>query len=79
MGDFSSINCIGKYAARLGQSLSSSVETFETKDFSIIEDIKVKDAAKNTEYCFTDGIGKFLELNKVLRIKSANHKIKTSI
>ena len=58
MGDFSGINCIGKYAARLGQSLSSSVEAFKTNDFSIIEDIKVKDAANNTEYCFTDGIGK---------------------
>ena len=58
MGDFSGIDCIGKYAVRLGQSLSSSVETIQTDDFSIIEDIKVKDTSKNTEYCFTDGIGK---------------------
>lgn len=31
MGNFSDIKCIGKYAARLGQSLSSSIETFQTK------------------------------------------------
>jgi hypothetical protein len=38
MGNFSDIKCIGKYAARLGQSLSSSVETFQTNrfDFYII-------------------------------------------
>ena len=29
LGDFSKINNIGKYAARLGQSLSSSIETFQ--------------------------------------------------
>ncbi len=51
MGDFSSIKCIGKLAARLGQSLSTSVATFETINFDIIPDIKVG------EYNFTDGIG----------------------
>jgi hypothetical protein len=51
MGDFSSIKCIGKLAARLGQSLSTSIATFETTDFNIIPDIKVG------EYNFTDGIG----------------------
>ena len=58
MGDFSSIRCIGKYAARLGQSLSSSIETFETNDYRIIKDIEVHDTNKNIKYCFTDGIGK---------------------
>lgn len=52
MGDFNNIRCIGKYAARLGQSLSSSIETFESQRFSMIDDITVGD------YCFTDGIGK---------------------
>lgn len=61
MGDFKSIRCIGKYAARLGQSLSSSIETFETKKFSIIDDIKVGD------YCFTDGIGK-ISVDKAMEI-----------
>ena len=60
MGDFSEIKCVGKYAARLGQSLSCSVETFKTNNFSIIPDIKVKNIIKQTEYCFTDGIGKFI-------------------
>ena len=53
MGDFSTIKCIGKLAARLGQSLSTSIATFEVKtiDFEIIPDIKVGN------YNFTDGIG----------------------
>jgi len=34
MGNFEEIRCIGKYAARLGQSLSSSVATFQTNRFS---------------------------------------------
>ena len=54
MGDFSGIKCIGKYAARLGQSLSSSIETFETNNYSMIPDIDTKDQ----KYCFSDGIGK---------------------
>ncbi len=62
MGNFESITNIGKYAARLGQSLSSSIATFETEEFEIIPDLKtnVYDASsENTiEYCFTDGIGK---------------------
>ena len=59
MGDFKSIKCIGKYAARLGQSLSSSVETFSfnSKDFKEIDDVKVI-SISGVEYIFTDGIGK---------------------
>lgn len=54
MGDFSRIKIIGKYAARLGQSLSSSIETFSTSIATTIADVKSAD----NEYCFTDGIGK---------------------
>jgi len=54
MGSFNNIKCIGKYAARLGQSLSSSIETFETKQFTTIPDIMSNDS----KYCFSDGIGK---------------------
>lgn len=61
MGDFKGIRSIGKYAARLGQSLSSSIETFESRKFSIIEDITVQD------YCFTDGIGK-ISVEKAIEI-----------
>jgi RNA-dependent RNA polymerase len=54
MGDLSSIHNVGKYAARLGQSLSSSIETFQAEhsQFTIINDVLVG------EYNFTDGIGK---------------------
>ncbi|CAF0737858.1 unnamed protein product [Brachionus calyciflorus] len=61
MGNFKNIRCIGKYAARLGQSLSSSVETFFTENYCMIKDITVGD------YCFTDGIGK-ISLQKALEI-----------
>ena len=57
MGDFSDIKCIGKYAARLGQSLSSSIETFKSEDFTVIPDMNVRDPLTGVEYCFTDGIG----------------------
>ena len=59
MGDFSGIKCIGKYAARLGQSLSSSIETFtvDEKMFCLIKDIETFDR----KYCFSDGIGKISE------------------
>lgn len=53
MGDFSNIRCVGKYAARLGQSLSGSIETFTTEHFVLIDDVETPDG-----YCFTDGIGK---------------------
>ncbi len=54
MGDFRSIRNVGKYAARLGQTLSSSIETFQAdrSQFAIIPDVLVG------EYNFTDGIGK---------------------
>jgi hypothetical protein len=52
MGNFKDIRCVGKYAARLGQCLSASIEVFETNGFEIIPDIKAG------PYCFTDGIGK---------------------
>ena len=57
MGDFSEIRSISKYAARLGQSLSSSIETFKSEDFTVIPDMNVRDPLTGVEYCFTDGIG----------------------
>lgn len=60
MGDFKNIRCIGKYAARLGQSLSSSIECFETSFVNTIQDIEV--LHKENKYCFTDGIGKISKL-----------------
>ncbi|XP_058724418.1 RNA-dependent RNA polymerase 1 [Vicia villosa] len=61
MGDFSRIKNVAKYAARLGQSFGSSTETLSVSRYEIetIPDVKVK----NTEYVFSDGIGKIsLEL-----------------
>ncbi|CAN6478998.1 unnamed protein product [Victoria cruziana] len=54
MGNFSSIRNVAKYAARLGQSFSSSTETLKVPPFEVenIPDIK------RGEYVFSDGIGK---------------------
>ncbi|CAK8570444.1 unnamed protein product [Lathyrus sativus] len=56
MGDFSRIKNVAKYAARLGQSFGSSTETLSVSRYEIefIPDLKVKD----TDYVFSDGIGK---------------------
>ena len=51
MGNFRDIRCVGKYAARLGQSLSCSIETIQTNNFKTADDVK------RGGYCFTDGIG----------------------
>ena len=64
MGNFNQIRCIGKYAARLGQSLSCSIETIETKNFKIIKDIE------RDGYCFTDGIGQ-ISKNKAEEISKS--------
>ncbi|KAL3502016.1 hypothetical protein ACH5RR_036465 [Cinchona calisaya] len=57
MGDFSAIKNVAKYAARLGQSFSSSTETLNVGRYEIemIPDIQVRGAP---EYVFSDGIGK---------------------
>ncbi|CAI8605421.1 unnamed protein product [Vicia faba] len=63
MGDFSRIKNVAKYAARLGQSFGSSTETLSVSRYEIetIPDVTVE----NTEYVFSDGIGKIsLELAK---------------
>ncbi|KAG6509953.1 probable RNA-dependent RNA polymerase 1 [Zingiber officinale] len=54
MGDFRRIRNVAKYAARLGQSFSSSTETLsvESHEFQLIPDIE------QSGYVFSDGIGK---------------------
>lgn len=54
MGDFHEIRNVAKYAARLGQSFSSSTETL-TVDKHDVDDIP---DVRNTKYIFSDGIGK---------------------
>lgn len=58
MGNFRQIRNVAKYAARLGQSFSSSTETLSVhrNEIEIISDVKIERG--NTEYVFSDGIGK---------------------
>jgi len=58
MGDFHEIKNVAKYAARLGQSFSSSRETVSVgrHEIEIIADIELKRG--EIKYCFSDGIGK---------------------
>ncbi|XP_010489800.1 PREDICTED: RNA-dependent RNA polymerase 1-like [Camelina sativa] len=59
MGDFQSIRNVAKYAARLGQCFSSSVETEDvtTEEIELIPDVEIISSA-GTLYVFSDGIGK---------------------
>ncbi|KAK8567431.1 hypothetical protein V6N13_105398 [Hibiscus sabdariffa] len=58
MGDFSEIRNVAKYAARLGQSFSSSTETLSVAKDEInrIPDIEI--VKGGNKYVFSDGIGK---------------------
>ncbi|PIA63823.1 hypothetical protein AQUCO_00201271v1 [Aquilegia coerulea] len=58
MGDFHEIRNVAKYAARLGQSFSSSTETLTVArhEIEIIDDVEVVRNGK--KYVFSDGIGK---------------------
>lgn len=58
MGDFSEIRNVAKYAARLGQSFSSSTETLSVRrdEIEMIDDI-VR-TYEQERYVFSDGIGK---------------------
>ncbi|KAL6191260.1 hypothetical protein ACLB2K_037651 [Fragaria x ananassa] len=58
MGDFSHIKNVSKYGARLGQSFSSSRETFSvgSDEIEVIPDVEIE--RDGTKYCFSDGIGK---------------------
>ncbi|CAL5400050.1 unnamed protein product [Camellia sinensis] len=58
MGDFHRIRNVARYAARLGQSFSSSRETLSVgrDEIEIIPDVEV--VRGGIEYVFSDGIGK---------------------
>ncbi|PIA63818.1 hypothetical protein AQUCO_00201270v1 [Aquilegia coerulea] len=58
MGDFREIRNVAKYAARLGQSFSSSKQTLSVRkeEMEIISDVKIE--TDGVEYVFSDGIGK---------------------
>lgn len=52
LGDFKPIHNIGKYAVRLGQGLSTTIDTVEIKNIFQIDEIE------RNGYCFSDGIGR---------------------
>ncbi|KAF2305651.1 hypothetical protein GH714_007247 [Hevea brasiliensis] len=58
MGNFRQIRNVAKYAARLGQSFSSSTETLTVSrnEMEIIPDVEIERG--RTKYLFSDGIGK---------------------
>ncbi|XP_078177301.1 putative RNA-dependent RNA polymerase 1 [Carex rostrata] len=55
LGDFHHIRNVAKYAARLGQSFSSSTETLTVQSAEV--DL-IPDITNGTAYVFSDGIGK---------------------
>ncbi|EEE57765.1 hypothetical protein OsJ_08301 [Oryza sativa Japonica Group] len=55
MGDFRNIRNVAKYAARLGQSFSSSTETLKVQKYEVEE---ISDIKNGTQHVFSDGIGK---------------------
>ncbi|KAF3945295.1 hypothetical protein ACB098_03G083200 [Castanea mollissima] len=70
MGDFHEIRNVAKYAARLGQSFSSSRETVSISRHEVenIPDVEVE--RKGIPYCFSDGIGKIsAELAREVAVK----------
>ncbi|KAM0912877.1 hypothetical protein ACQ4PT_012533 [Festuca glaucescens] len=54
MGNFRNIRNVAKYAARLGQSFSSSTETLKVHKYEVEE---IPDITNGTKYVFSDGIG----------------------
>ncbi|CAL5054478.1 unnamed protein product [Urochloa decumbens] len=55
MGDFRNIRNVAKYAARLGQSFSSSTETLKVHGYEVEQ---IPDITNGTKYIFSDGVGK---------------------
>ncbi|KAL3751152.1 hypothetical protein ACJRO7_012034 [Eucalyptus globulus] len=58
MGDFRKIRNVAKYAARLGQSFSSSTETLNVREDEVERIPDVEITRGGVKYVFSDGIGK---------------------
>ncbi|KAM0861403.1 hypothetical protein ACQ4PT_045911 [Festuca glaucescens] len=54
MGNFRNSRNVAKYAARLGESFSSSTETLKVHQYEVD---KIPDITNGTKYVFSDGIG----------------------
>ncbi|KAI5169371.1 RNA-dependent RNA polymerase [Pancytospora epiphaga] len=66
-GAFSGIKNIGKYTVRIGQALSSTIDSCEIRNFLAVNDIE------RNNYCFTDGIGLIslkmaMQVSKILNL-----------
>lgn len=69
MGDFSEINSVSKYAARMGQCFST---TKEINRFCV--DISLQDDIVRNNHCFTDGVGMAsLSVIRRLSLEVKNH------
>ncbi|KNC76122.1 hypothetical protein SARC_11366, partial [Sphaeroforma arctica JP610] len=66
MGDLSSIRIPGKFAARLGQGLSSSTATVDVPKH---QQVNIDDITANG-FCFSDGVGL---ISPELAMKVADH------
>ena len=60
LGDFSKVRPVCKYAARISQTLTTTIRTIKIPKDKIehIEDIKFKNKEDKEEYTFSDGVGK---------------------
>nr|DAD29753.1 TPA_asm: hypothetical protein HUJ06_031221 [Nelumbo nucifera] len=70
MGDFRNIRNVAKFAARLGQSFGSSIETLTVNSYEIevIPDVEIE-GEDGTKYVFSDGIGKIsVEFARIVAI-----------
>ncbi|KAI8914028.1 RNA dependent RNA polymerase-domain-containing protein [Powellomyces hirtus] len=57
LGDFSHIDVVAKYAARMGQALTSTIPTMHDLPSARIPDIERKDPNTGQTHIFTDGCG----------------------
>nr|TKW41465.1 hypothetical protein SEVIR_1G318000v2 [Setaria viridis] len=71
MGDFRNIRNVAKYAARRGQSFSSSTETLKVHKYEVEE---IPDIANGTKYIFSDGCKMKCFAPSVFQIRYAGYK-----
>ena len=59
-GDYSKINIVAKFGARLSQTLTTTKKTILIPESNIkyIDEIEIKDNNGRTQYTFSDGVGK---------------------
>ena len=66
-GDYSKINIVAKYGARISQTLTTTVETtlIPKENIKEIPEVEILDENGNNKYTFSDGVGKIsVEISK---------------